>query len=341
MTKVFVVDDSSLIRLILSDMLNADSKLKVVATASGKDDVGQICIDSKPDVVVMDLEPEEENGRHVIRKIMDKYPVPIIIVASAANNDRNETFCSLPDGAYYFLEKPASAGQTKIREINKDLISTVYEAVGIEDEKEETVACVFDNRFERGEKPNYDVLVVGVSTGGPGTLSKLLSGFPQNFPIPILIALHMPEAFIPALASRLDRESGVEVRVAKVGDPLANGKVYFASGKENMVLNKTLQGVRISETTQRFKEHNDPSIDCLMQSVVRIYGEKTIGAVLTGMGRDGVSGLNEIREAGGLTIAQDESTSVIYGMPKVAAESGAAEVVLPVQKIPEYIISSL
>jgi len=185
---------------------------------------------------------------------------------------------------------------------------------------------------------NYEIIAIGASTGGPGALEFVINNTPANLVTPIVIAQHMPERFIKSFASRLAQCTGRNVKVADDGEPVLYHTIYLLPGNSNTRIDHN-RCFRFTQDT--YQEYNNPSIDCLFDSVASVYGKKAIGVVLTGMGKDGMKGLAEIKMAGGLTIAQDQHSSVVYGMPKAAQESGAACQQLPLAEIPNFIISAL
>ena len=191
-------------------------------------------------------------------------------------------------------------------------------------------------------KLNYDIIVIGASTGGPSAVEYVINNIPNNLSIPIIVAQHMPERFIETFAVRLANETGLKVSVAKENEHLLPNHIYLAPGSSNIRVSKSSSSSPVIKfVDDHYKEFNSPSIDCVFESVAKVYGKRTIGVVLTGMGKDGMEGLLRIKEAGGLTITQDEVSSVVYGMPKAAFESGAAKHQIPLQEVPNFIVSAL
>ena len=188
---------------------------------------------------------------------------------------------------------------------------------------------------------NYDIIAIGASTGGPSAVELIVSNLPTNLTVPVIIAQHMPERFIESFSIRLAEATGQHVSVARDGECLLSNHIYLAPGTANLRLNISGSSPTFQYCNDHYKEYNHPSIDCLLESVAAIYGRRAIAAILTGMGKDGVEGLNKIKAAGGLTLTQDELSSVVYGMPKVAFETGAASHQIPLTEIPNFIISAL
>jgi two-component system, chemotaxis family, protein-glutamate methylesterase/glutaminase len=199
------------------------------------------------------------------------------------------------------------------------------------------------NRFEHTFEAqlNYDIIVIGASTGGPSAIESVVNNLPTNLAVPVLIAQHMPERFIASFASRLNESTQFKVSVAQQGEHLLNGHIYLAPGTVNVRVSRNSSGPVIQYVPDTYKEFNYPSIDCLFESVAAAYGHRAVGVILTGMGKDGTMGLSSMRKAGALTLAQDESSSVVYGMPKAAFESGAAIHRIPLTEISNFIITAL
>jgi two-component system chemotaxis response regulator CheB len=184
--------------------------------------------------------------------------------------------------------------------------------------------------------------VIGASTGGPSAVEHIINHIPNNLSIPVIIAQHMPERFIETFASRLADSTGLRVSVLREGESLMSNRIYLAPGNVNIRLDSSSgTSPKVKCVSELYKEYNHPSIDCIMESVGEVYGKRAIGVVLTGMGKDGTIGLLKIKNKGGLTITQDEASSVVYGMPKSAYESGAATYQIPLTEIPNFIISAL
>jgi two-component system chemotaxis response regulator CheB len=290
----------------------------------------------------MDLTMADYDGLYAIKRIMSEFPTPIVVLSALGTSRPEVVFEALEAGAYDFLHKPQSVVNSQIRTIEQDLVDKLVEAAGIAKVKLSpgtTTVNTFPHTFQ--EDLNYDVLVIGASTGGPRTLEQLVQMLPRNFAIPIVIAQHMPEKFISGFARRMDELINLEVKVAEDGEALRPGVIYFASGKDNLRLERRLERVKLKYTKDQFPEFNNPSVDCLFKSAANVYGEKAVGLILTGMGRDGARGLSDIYESGGLTIAQDEDSSVIFGMPKAAITNNCVNEILPLKDIAGYIVNSL
>lgn len=183
-------------------------------------------------------------------------------------------------------------------------------------------------------------MAIGISTGGPATLAKLLPGLPANFPVPVVVVQHMPPLFTEQLAASLNRQAQLTVTEGKAGEQLAPGHVYIAPGGKHMRLRRSGAAILIELTTDPPENHCRPAVDYLFRSVAELYGDRAVAAVMTGMGNDGTAGLREIRQCGGLTLAQDEASCVVYGMPREAVEAGVVDAIVPLDKLADQFIQA-
>ncbi len=336
--RTLLIEDSGFMRILLSDLLRKDEHIDVIGTASdGLEGVEKVR-DLKPDVVITDVVMPRFDGLYVVQQLMHEMPLPIILLSSLDRTDQ-KIFDALNEGAFDFLDKPraehASEGYAPLTNLVREAVITDRFKLGRKAQGKNTS----EHSFE--ENLNYDIVVIGSSTGGPGAVESLLNNLPKNLSVPVIIAQHMPERFIESFGLRLRDSTGLRVSVARNGDLLLSNHIYLAPGTSNIRVEKSRSGPRIKYVSDNFKEFNNPSIDCLFESVAHTYGENTIGVILTGMGRDGVAGLKRIKSFGGLTIAQDEASSIVYGMPKAAFETGAAKYQIPLTEIPNFIVSAL
>ena len=190
---------------------------------------------------------------------------------------------------------------------------------------------------------NYDIIVMGASTGGPGAVELIIKNLPANLSIPVVIAQHMPERFLQSFTSRLNEYTPLQVKMARAEEKPRGGTVYVAPGRRNLkiVRDNTTGEVKFGFTQRKFREFNEPSVDCLFSTAAEVFKDKVIGVLLSGMGRDGAEGLGDILNAGGYTVAQDEKSSVVFGMPKYAWEIGTVKQVVALKEIPGFLISCL
>ena len=325
--RVLIVDDSSIMREAIRSILNSDPSLEVIGMAQdGREAVSKTTA-LKPDVITMDLNMPKMSGLEAVEKIMDILPTPIIIVSSM---DVNVIIKALGVGAMDFVTVNQDIGQ-----VSADLIRKIKIASRVRAIRRFTPTPPKKLEIKRESGTLTKIVAIGVSTGGPQALQLLLAGLPKGFPATVVIVQHMTATFIDGLAEWLRVSSILDVCVARAGDPLKNSTVYLAPDIYNLKINEACSIV-LSES--EVKTPHIPSIDVMMQSVAQTFGSNAIGVILTGMGKDGVEGIKAIKEAGGTTIAQDEKSSVIFGMNKEAICTGCVDIVLPLDKIAQELI---
>ncbi len=336
--KILLIDDSGFMRIMLSDRLRQEEGIEIVATASNGLDGVEKVRKFKPNVIITDMVMPQYDGLYVVQEVMKESPVPIILVSSLERGDP-KIFDALKEGAFDFVDKPKKDSS---REVYQHLCNMIREA-SMTDYLALRTKVVGRNSFEHSfeAKLNYDIIVLGASTGGPGAIESIINNLPENLPVPVVIAQHMPGPFITSFANRLIESTGRSILIADEGEPLLNNTIYLAPGTKNIKIELSGSCPVFARDPRHFKEFNNPSIDSLFESVARLYGRRAIGVLLSGMGKDGVEGLRKIREQLGLTVTQDQSTSVVYGMPRMAWESGAALHQMSVKDIPAFIISAL
>jgi two-component system, chemotaxis family, protein-glutamate methylesterase/glutaminase len=335
--KTLLIEDSGFMRILLSDLLRKDENIEVVATAiNGLEGVEKVKT-FKPDVVITDMVMPQYDGLYVVQQLMKEMPLPIILLSSL-DRANPKIFDALKEGAFDFVDKPQqdqlSQGYLPLTNMVREASLADYLKLRQKVKGRNTSEHTFEARL------NYDIIAIGASTGGPSAVELMVTNLPANLAIPVLIAQHMPERFIESFAARL-ADLGLRVSVAKDGENLLGNHIYLAPGTANMRIDFSGSSPVAKLVLDPYKEFNHPSIDCLFESVADIYGSRAIGVILTGMGKDGTAGLAKIREAGGLTLAQDELSSVVYGMPKVAFETGAAKHQISLTEIPNFIITAL
>lgn len=340
--KCLLADDSGLMRLLVSDILKSDKDIEVIATATNGKDAAEKTRLHRPDVVVMDMNMGEYDGLYGIEKIMEWQPTPIVILSAVGNTDFPIIEKGLKLGAVDYLNKP-SQNNTKVKDVEHELIQKIKAAAQANIEVKKTINEVEINHHSHTFTDlNYDVVVVGSSTGGPGALENLITKLPDNMAVPVLIAQHMPSDFVPSFAARLNQLTPLNISMARKGDVLKPGHILIAPGSRNMIIVRNANGeIEVDFTSKTFKEFNYPSVDCLMLSVAEIYMGRAIGVILTGMGKDGAMGMKAIKEKGGYTIAQNKETCVVYGMPKEVVDNGNANAVVPITEIGGFIVSCL
>lgn len=337
--RILVVEDSLTVRRYLCEVLDTDQELEVVGEASDGKRAIELCQALRPDVVTMDMMLPVMTGLGATEYIMAHCPTPILIVSSSTNRgELFKTYEALAAGALEVLEKPQgdetdAAWERKFIGIVK-LISRIrvithprarLGAVG------RAQAPRFEGPASSSSQQHRNVIALGASTGGPGAIVEILRALPGSFPLPLLLVLHIAEPFGAAFADWLDGQTEHRVCYARDGDLIRSrgGEVIMAPPDSHLVV----RGGRVRLTVEPERHSCRPSVDVLFESIAREYGPTAAACLLTGMGRDGAAGLLEIRRVGGLTIAQDEATSIVYGMPREAVILGAAERILPLGEI--------
>jgi two-component system, chemotaxis family, protein-glutamate methylesterase/glutaminase len=340
--KVLVADDSVLMRLLISDILNADKEIEVIETANNGKDAVEKTIRHKPDVVVMDMNMGEYDGNYAVKRIMKECPTPVIILSSVGNSNMVPIFEALDHGAFDYLNKPEN-GSSRIRDVDFLLCEKVKVAASADVSKLKGKSCNLNtNHHSFNEKLNYDVIVIGSSTGGPPALEKIILKLPANLAVPVLIAQHMPSNFVPSFANRLNQLTSLEVSMARKDDLVEPGKILIMPGSRNTIVKRNENGqVIVDYTSETYKEFNYPSVNSLMLSVAEVYGNRAVGVILTGMGRDGADGMEAIYKAGGYTVIQDKESSVVFGMPGAVNDRNIAKSTVPIYEMGGFLVSCL
>ncbi len=357
--RVMVVDDSVVVRKIVTDVLSADPDIEVVGTAvNGRIAVGKL-EQLKPDLVTMDIEMPEMNGIEAVRAIrggaggQQRSRVPIVMFSTLTERGASATLDALSSGANDYVTKPANVGSVgqSMESVREQLIPKIKALTGrpVTPAPAARAAAPVPPpppaapRTGPGKKPA--VLVIGSSTGGPEALAKVLPQLPASLPVPILLVQHMPPVFTRQFAQRLDRLCPLRVVEASDGTPLAPGTVHLAPGDHHLVVRSGGRNARGSLHTGLNQGPPEnfcrPAVDPLFRSAVTAFDGAVLAVVLTGMGSDGRNGAGEIRAAGGTVIVQDQNTSVVWGMPGAVSQAGYADEVLPLDRIPEAITRHL
>ncbi|MGH9319489.1 MAG: protein-glutamate methylesterase/protein-glutamine glutaminase [Vicinamibacteria bacterium] len=338
--RVLVVDDSAFMRKVLVKMLEPYDDIEVVATAMDGVFALEKLVRSKPDVVTLDLEMPRMDGRTALQRIVDDFRLPVILVSAHTAKGAKATFEGLAAGAVDFVTKPERIFTTPLEGLSSDLAQKIRTAAKAKVRK--PALRVPDRRglcllAETTEVAATEVVAIAVSTGGPNALSVLLAQIGAGYRPALLIVQHMPEGFTGQFADRLSRLASIAVREAEDGDLVASGLALIAPGGRHIEVIRTAGRlvVRLSDAPP-VRGHR-PSADVLFRSVARTAGARAVGVILTGMGEDGAEGMVAIHDAGGHTLAQDEASSVVYGMPRAAIERGAVDKVLSLSEMGAYL----
>jgi two-component system chemotaxis response regulator CheB len=326
--RVLVADDSEIFRELLSKVIVGEPGFEVVAAAGDGNTAAAMARDLKPDVITMDLNMPDSDGFSGIARIMAETPTPILVLTA----DRQEVvgFRALSLGALDILEKPAAS--MDLGDYGQLLRSRLRLLAGVK-----VIRHLRGLRERRGAAKvspgRAEMVVVGASLGGPRALATLLKGLTREFP-PVAIVQHIADGFTAGLASWLAQESRLDVREAEDGEPLRAGRVLLAPTGRHLVVAKGVAHLSDAAAVDTFK----PSVTPLFLSAARAYGARCCGVILTGMGRDGAEGMKALKDAGAHTIAQDEASSAVFGMPRAAIELGAVDRVLALEEIPKALL---
>lgn len=339
--KVIVVDDSALMRKIISDMINSENDMEVVATARNGRDLLNKLESFDPDVITLDVEMPVMDGITTLKKLKEKKnDTKVIMVSSLTGEDSKITLECLDLGAFDFIMKPSGSISLDIEKIKEELVRKIRSVEKANNKffaripKAKSVD-VHEHNKVINRRSDIKAVVIGASTGGPRALQKVLTKLPKDLGVPVFVVQHMPVGFTKAFAERLN--SLCEMRVVEAEDRMAisSNIIYIAKGGKHM---KISQSKEVKLTDEDAIWGVKPAVDKLFYSAAEVYGGKLLSVILTGMGRDGALGTTEIKKAGGSTIAEDASTCVIYGMPKAAYETGKVDEVVALDKIPERIV---
>lgn len=339
MIRVLIIDDSAFVRQALQRVLRDDPELEVVGVAAdGKQGVEKV-LELKPDVVTLDIQMPRMGGLEALERIMTESPVPVLLLSSLTRQGADVTLRGLELGALDFVDK-SSVGSMNILTLGEELRA-----------KLKLLARVPASRLvARAGGPvglpapargGVDVVVIATSTGGPPALQAIIPRLPASMQAAVLVVQHMPEGFTRSLAERLAIRSPLPVREAQDADVVNAGQVLIAPAGLHMKLRRRGERVRVWLDEEPKGALHRPSADVLMASAAKVYGSRTLGVILTGMGSDGVLGLRAIREAGGRALAESEETCVIYGMPKAALQAGVVDKSVPLQSIADEILHAV
>ncbi len=364
--KVLLAEDSAFQRKIISEMLQSHDEIEIIAIArNGKDAIKKVG-EYNPDVLVLDLVMPEMDGLEAFEFLSEHYPVPTIIFSSLDPNSLDFTVQALLLGAVDYLQKPKGNWENELPKYKEQLVEKILVASKINknyqmrrtafidfikeydaiQDKQELIPeskiekPIIPKGYEIQEIKGYaikdKVIVMGASVGGPKTLKTVLSSVPKDFPLPILIVQHMNKDFMAQFSDSLDKICSLTVKIPENGEVIKGNTVYLAPGGMHMEVILTGKKPALKTFVGAPVNFCIPAVDVLFKSAARIYGQNTLGVLLTGMGADGVEGLLKIRKFGGKTIAEAKETCILYGMPKIAADRGAADSIIPNYQVVDY-----
>ncbi|MBW1858491.1 MAG: chemotaxis response regulator protein-glutamate methylesterase [Deltaproteobacteria bacterium] len=339
--RVLIVDDSPTVQAVLKNVLAEESDIQIVGTASDPYEAKDLIVQHKPDVITLDIEMPRMDGITFLKRLMSFRPLPVIMISSYTRENSVRTLEALDAGAVDFVAKPTGDVKTGLQKLKYEIVTKIRAAAQA---KIRTSAL-----FAQPEKPpvledltgpSDRVIAIGASTGGTRAIHRLLAAMPSNMN-GMIIVQHMPARFTKTFAQNLDASCALDVKEAEDADRVARGKVLLAPGGFHLELLSDLDGYFVRLHDGEPVKYQRPSVDILFQSVARAAGDKAIGVLLTGMGNDGSDGLLAMKQAGAFTIAQDEGTSVVFGMPGAAIELGAAKVVAALEDISGIVLAKL
>ncbi|OGF48889.1 MAG: chemotaxis response regulator protein-glutamate methylesterase [Candidatus Firestonebacteria bacterium GWA2_43_8] len=338
MIKVLIVDDSAIVRQILTEQLQRDHELSIVATAPDPYVARDKIVKYEPNVIILDIEMPRMDGITFLKKLMFYKPIPVIIFSSLTLNDSKLTLEAVEAGAVEVISKPGEA--YSVGDMAVELIDKIKSAAKADLTRWQTVknniASSGSNRLSMTKTTNK-IIALGASTGGTEAIRSILRKLPANAP-GIVIVEHMPEHFTRSFADRMNEECEVEVSEGKTGDTVVPGKVYIAQGNKHMLLRRSGAVYYIEVKDGPLVNRHRPSVDVLFDSAAKYGGANMIGVILTGMGDDGAAGMLEMKKNGSFNIAQDEASCVVFGMPKEAINKGGVDRVAALEDIPNIIL---
>ena len=343
MIRVLVVDDSALMRKLIPQLLERDSQIHVVGTAMDGAFALKKIEEYRPDAITLDLEMPRMDGIETLRQIMRVQQIPVVVFSAHTREGAATTFKALHMGAFDFVAKPENVLAEGMQEIGAELIEKIKAAVASPFRRRAlpAVGIAAQPKSKRTAPvlgPASKVIAIGISTGGPNSLEFMLSQLPADFPAAILVVQHMPAGFTDTFARRLNDSCNLEVKEAKSGDLVAAGRVLICPGDRHMrVRSMPLGDVVVLSDDAKVNGHR-PSVDVLFRSAAQEFGPGAVGLLMTGMGEDGAEGLGVMKAAGALTIAQDEASSIVFGMPRAAIERGFAIRVVGLESLANTLI---
>ncbi|WP_147821756.1 protein-glutamate methylesterase/protein-glutamine glutaminase [Salidesulfovibrio onnuriiensis] len=349
MIKVVVVDDSAFMRKAISTMLDKDPEISVVASARNGQEGLELIRKHDPDVVTMDIEMPVMDGLTALRQVMMEMPRPVLMVSSLTTEGAEATLKAMELGAVDFIPKQLSKVSLDIVKIEQDLIDRVKTVARRKMRHVPPRAVVARPSAAPAAAPSVrpsgsikrDVVAIGVSTGGPPAVQKVLSALPADFPAAIVIAQHMPAAFTGPFAKRLDNVSAITVKEAEPGDVLKPGHAFVAPGGKHIVLDQKVSRVDVVVTENPKEALYKPSANVLISSVAQAVGRRGLGVILTGMGNDGMEGIRALKEKGGRALAQSDATCVVYGMPKAIVDAELSDEIIDIDNMADAIMANL
>lgn len=346
--KVLIVDDSAVVRRVLTNIISSDPGLEVMATASDPFVAAEKIAHEKPDVMTLDIEMPRMDGLTFLQKIMEQHPIPVVIISSLAGSGTETAMKALESGAVDIIEKPQLGTKEYLEEASVFICDAVKAASQAKPShvraplpitnKLSADAVIQKSGAKAMLKTTEKVIVVGASTGGTEAIAEFLTAMPMDAP-GIVIVQHMPERFTAAFAKRLDSICAMSVKEAEDNDTVIRGRALIAPGNKHMLLKRSGARYYVEVKDGPLVSRHRPSVDVLFRSAASYAGKNAVGVIMTGMGDDGAQGMKEMKDAGAFNIAQDEHSCVVYGMPKEALKAGGVDVSLPLKAIASKVLT--
>ena len=339
--RVLVVDDSAFVRKVVRQMLSRSPFVEVVGAARDGEEALELVERLRPDVVTLDLNMPGSDGLDFLRKQMARRPLPVIVV-SVASEAGELVMQALDAGAVDVVQKPTALATDRVLEIADDLIAKVKGAARARLQPLPVPAAPITAGAGTPRAANTDVVVIGVSTGGPQALKQVIPQLPADFPVPVAMVLHMPVGYTELFAASLARVSRLKVAEARDGDPVRPGTAILAPAGHHLTFVRDAAGAVAARLSLRpVDTPHRPAVDVLFQSAAEVYGDRALGVVLTGMGSDGTRGAAWVKAQGGRVFTEAEETCVVYGMPRSVAEAGLSDRAVPLHRMAEAILGAL
>lgn len=338
--KVLVVDDSAMVRALLTQIINSDTRLSVVAAAGDPYEARELIKKWNPDVLTLDIEMPKMNGISFLKNLMRLRPMPVVMISTLTQEGAPAALEALELGAVDFLGKPQGQDEAALQNYRNEIVEKIYWAskARIFSDVDADILPVSSSHRMHSLRPGF-LCAIGASTGGTEAIKDVIKNLPEFGP-PIVAAQHIPEAFSASFAMRLNRLCKMKVYEAQHDQPIKQGCMYLAPGHSHLTVVRKNHNYFCQLDQQPPVNRHRPSVEVLFDSVNQASGNRALAVLLTGMGSDGAQALLRLREAGAATIAQDEATSVVWGMPGAAVKLGAAEKILPLHKIPAAIMTA-
>jgi len=350
--KVLIVDDSVVVRRIISDTLSGDPAMEIVGIAAN----GRIALEKmprlEPDIITLDIEMPEMDGLQTIVEIRKLYPrLPVIMFSTLTERGASASLEALARGANDYVTKPSNVGSVgeAMQCLRDDLIPKIKALCGqaviqtiVNKPRPAQATAAAEERpvaIRAGKKERVDIVAIGISTGGPNALAEVIPAIPAGLPVPLVIVQHMPPLFTRLLAERLTGMAAIKIHEGVEGEGIEPGHAWLAPGDFHMQVERSMGRLRVKLNQEAQENSCRPSVDVLFRSVAKQFGPNVLAVIMTGMGQDGLIGCEHIRKAGGQVIVQDEASSVVWGMPGAVSRAGLADQVLPLNQLAAEIVS--